>query len=205
MEKDSIKLEINLTPEDLYTFQKSIITRALTPSSKAILIIAMIIFSLGILLSEAYLATKLIRLALLFTIPALLAFLILGAVKRSSVNAFKENKLVLQTQRVTLTQEGIEVQSDSGYSNLQWEQLYRVTEIKESFLFFISKQQAFVIPKRYIVPYVEQYDLIRSFMMQAPTPKGDKTREKFYKYLLIGLIAFLAILGIIMIAILFLL
>ena len=59
---------------------------------------------------------------------------------------------------------------------MKWSGLYKASEIKESFLIFISKQQAYIIPKRYFNSTGEQAELMRKFMSQTPKPK-DYTKE----------------------------
>lgn len=190
MEKEIIKKDVNMTPEDLYIFQKSYMKKSVNLSIIIVAAIIAVVIMLIILTSDTDLTEKLMRLALLFIIPSVIILLIFSTLKKASQNAFKENKLINQTQHFTISDEYIEVESGSGNAKIKWTDLYKAEELKECFLLFLSKQQAYVISKRYFEENETEMKLMRSFISHAPVPKETKN---YAKILLIGSIVSISI------------
>lgn len=190
METEVIKKEINLMPEDLYRFQKHIITSQFKPAIIIACTLGFVMMFLMIATSETDLIEKIIKLVLLLIVPVTFIALLFRSMKRSSQRVFGENKLVGQTQRYGLSGEGMQVESEKGYANLKWTDLYKTEESKDLFLFFISKQQAHIMPKKYFDLEGAEAELLRRFMAQAPAGKRSKNP---ILYILVGLLIYAAL------------
>lgn len=66
----------------------------------------------------------------------------------SSKRYFNSNKLLQQQMRYDFGDVSFNLNSESGSANIKWENLYKVNEYKEVFALFISRLQAYIIPKR---------------------------------------------------------
>lgn len=199
MEQEVIKKDVDLTPEDLYGFQVHLLKKGFKPS---VIIMTAMVFSVLLLMaltSDASVLEKAFRAGLVFIVPAAFIAFVFRALKRSSINAFKDNKLVKQTQRYIMSEEAVLVESDTGYSNIKWEDLYKAEEAKENFLLYLSKQQAYVIPKRYFEGQPQQLALMQNLLSKAPKPKQDKKSGQILLWgFLIYLVIFIVILTVIL-------
>jgi len=83
-----------------------------------------------------------------FLWPAVAAFIVLVTYV-SARRAFATNKLMCQLVRFTFTAAGIEVSGPLSSGKCSWEGIQRGEETRSMFLLWVSKQQAYLVPKRY--------------------------------------------------------
>ena len=62
----------------------------------------------------------------------------------------KSQKSILQNTRYTFSEQGIEANSLSVSSRMDWSNVYQAVETKTSILIYYSKYGVWIIPKRYI-------------------------------------------------------
>ena len=62
----------------------------------------------------------------------------------------KSNKLYKYEQTFRFDDDGIFNKSEVGEGKIKWNDLYKVAETKKTFLLYISRYQAFIIPKKEI-------------------------------------------------------
>lgn len=71
-----------------------------------------------------------------------------SGILRKSKSAFQSDPVARQVQTYRLTEEGIEHRSEGGEGNVQWAEIQKIAESPNLFLFFISSNQALILPKR---------------------------------------------------------
>lgn len=192
---DCAKLQVKLNEKDVYAFQKRVLYQSV---SKPVIYLLSFVF---LLLSAFSLYTEISRgeipkafvLWLIFPIIFLIVFPLV--LKRTSRSMMTTNKLIQNTQDYEFTNEGIGMNSTVGTAFLKWSDFYKAIESDESFLFFISKQQAYVIPKR-CIENEEEMDFIRGLLVNIAKPKEKSKLLRFLVYYLIiiaGVIIFVTL------------
>lgn len=174
---DNIKItaEVNLTQEDIYSFQKAVLYKKISPGFFIATSIIFLVIAVVTIIEKPPLGSSPLLTILLILFSLLFLVFLPSALKRGAANAFKTNKLLQKTQKYDIGDDGIEVSSESGQGFVKWDEIYKATETKDSFLFFISKQQAYVIPKRCLNENIQDIELLRKYMKDAaPTTKEDK-------------------------------
>ncbi len=101
--------------------------------------------------------------------------------KYSSKKMLQTSALLRKTQTFKIHESGIDSSTESSNSSIKWCELYKANETKENFLFFISKTQAFILPKKCLDGDEDYFNIIRSYMKNAPVPKEDR-KGFFSKY-----------------------
>jgi len=67
---------------------------------------------------------------------------------RKSKKAFESDNLAQQAQTYTISDDGIEYQSESGQGRMKWEDLHKIGETLNLYVLFVSSNRALLIPKR---------------------------------------------------------
>ncbi len=196
MEGKSVNIKVDLTEDDVYKFLKSYIINGASKIYLAIILFVLFLqivsYIMGIIRGD-YSEQNIIKLFLLIIIPLIIFFVILISLKKSAANSLKTNKLLQKTQEYTISSEGFNGYSESAQVFIKWNEMYRATETRDSFQFFIAKGQAYIIPKRYLCNS-EDIEIIREAVKLAPVPKG---KNKFIWGLLIYILIFIIILVVI--------
>lgn len=87
-------------------------------------------------------------------------------IKRSSRKLMASNKLLQQTQHYKITEQEILISSVNGNTQITWENVFKVREEKNYFSIFISKAQAYLIPKRFFYNS-KDVDALKDIMRQS--------------------------------------
>lgn len=179
MEEDKIIIDVDLKVEDAANFQKVFFFSKVSPVSLIIINSGLLLMAiLSIIVQPPFGYTP--ALAVMFLlIPACFLYFVTFGFKKAAASNFKTNKLVQKTQRYEIGTEDIKISSESGSSIIKWHELYKAMEIKDGFLLFISKQQAYYIPKRYFGENSGLIDMMRKYISFAPVPReGNKFFSK---------------------------
>ena len=78
---------------------------------------------------------------------------------------FTSNKLLQDALNYTINNEYFEVNSTNTNSKLTWDKIYKVAESKKIFAVYISKAQAFLLPKHYL--NTDEYNTIKNIIKNA--------------------------------------
>lgn len=78
---------------------------------------------------------------------------------------FTSNKLLQDELNYTINNEYFEVHSINTNSKLTWDKIYKVAESKHLFAIYISKAQAFLLPKHHL--NTDQYNTIKNIIKNA--------------------------------------
>ncbi len=73
----------------------------------------------------------------------------------STRNIFKTQCIFLEVWHYDFTESGIEMNSEYSSGKTAWKNIYEILETKSYFLIFISKVQAYILPKRCFTTYEE--------------------------------------------------
>ena len=100
---------------------------------------------LSLLLNDKFLfITSIVVLSILFFL-----FLVLVILFFRLKGIFDSNKLLHEEQIFKISENFIEGESESGKSKIDWDKVFKVSESKKLFAIYISKEQAFLLPKIY--------------------------------------------------------
>ncbi|MHB8064931.1 MAG: YcxB family protein [Ruminiclostridium sp.] len=200
MEIETINLKVDLTSEDIYRFQKSFLLNGTSKISLAIIAFFLIVMVVNSIISVANgdsSTSNIAKLIAFIVIPLVLVIAIPISLKRASVNALKTNKLLQKTQEYIINSEGINSSTTSTQVFIKWNELYKAIETKDSFQFYIAKNQAHIIPKRILENNLADIEAMRTAIKYVPVPK-DKKKNIFKWGLLIYLAIFVLIFIIVM-------
>jgi len=64
---------------------------------------------------------------------------------------FKTDKFLQEEQTVVFSSEKIKISSESNTLDLKWDYVHKIIEYKKIFMILISKNKAFVIPKKFFI------------------------------------------------------
>ena len=199
MEECKLVLEVDLNVEDLYRFQKEIFYKKLSPGGLSAIGILFLLMAICSIIRKPPFGIDPILTMLLILLPLIFLITVPLALKKVAIRNFNTSKLLHKTQKYQIGNEGIEISSESGQAFIKWNELYMATETKDGFRFFISEQLAYIVPKRCFDQDEEIVKLLRSYIKNAPIPKGDKKKRFSMKNIGIGclvvyILLFLAVL-----------
>lgn len=150
-----IKLKVKLTPEDMKAYSSAIIKERKT--SNIILIISLLmIIPLDIFNINAVLAAKsnseaaqLIVYALSVNVFIIAINVLPGySIRLANKKNYNKSKLIQNARTYEFTDNKIIVSSSNGISNIEWDTIYKIVELKPCFQIFTSYGIASVLPKR---------------------------------------------------------
>ncbi|ASA24678.1 YcxB family protein [Paenibacillus donghaensis] len=72
-----------------------------------------------------------------------------SSIVKKSKKAFESDALAQQPQSYTITEEGIHYESEAGSGQVKWEEIFKIGETVNLFVFFVSSNRALIIPKRF--------------------------------------------------------
>ncbi|MCT4597345.1 MAG: YcxB family protein [Vallitalea sp.] len=165
-----INLSIKIDENDLFFFMLSHVYKKL--SSKITLvfsIICLILFPVSFAWNDIFMSIVLFFGAIIYLVVTPLT-LLLQSKKQMASNPVFQNPILFKINNV-----GFYVSKESEWVEFRWENLYKVIETKRSFLFYISRDQSFIIPKRLIED--NQNDKIRDLI----STKANKSKNKVQK------------------------
>ncbi|MNP26475.1 hypothetical protein D3C76_1193330 [compost metagenome] len=100
-------------------------------------------------------------------LAAVLWYMTKASLIKKSKKAFKTDNLIQQPQNYTISDEGISYLSEAGTGQVKWEEIHKIGETTNLFVFFVSTQRALIIPKRFFESAQDKItfkDLARKYM-----------------------------------------
>jgi hypothetical protein len=107
-------------------------------------------------------------------LPAILLFAVL-ATYLGAKRSMASNKSLQENIHYTFSENGIDAVAVSSSGHTSWANVYRAVETTHNFLIFISRNQMFVIPKRYF--HDEQKMRILRNLLQHHLPGKTKLKS----------------------------
>ncbi len=112
--------------------------------------------------------------AVVISILALLGFFLL--MRHSMKKSFKTTKAMQLPQEVVLDDAGVHASGEFGNTNMSWQDLYRVVEVKKAFYVYLLKMQAVIIPKR--LTSADENAVIRSIVKKYLAPNKYRFKKQ---------------------------
>lgn len=186
MSEDMIQIEATYSLEDIENFQKYHMLQRTTPIKLAL--VGIIIAGCFIMSAVSQGGGIMVFNAVIYAV--LLAFIVIYLIrfapKRAAKKLYETNQLIRDTQFFKIDRDFIRISSANGEARIGWNKLYKAVETKDNFVFYTSKMQAYIVPKRYLNEAEGQTALLRELLKIAPTPK----KEKAGKSLLLKILAY---------------
>ncbi len=184
MDDQNIFIEFNLTSQDVYLFYK-------TNSIKLDLFVAFSAVFLILCISDIINTLPIGSnplLSLMCFVFSLFNFIYVPKERERSVRRlFETNKVMQQTQSFHIGAEGVEIITKVGNEFFGWSDFYKTLETDNSFLFFISDQQAYIAPKRSFEE--SQFEQVRNYMKNSPV--APKKKVPWIQQILSGICEFI--------------
>lgn len=152
-----IKLKIQLTVKELFDFLISHTYSSFSGYVGVILsICALIGFAYSVdnpMMNVAYKFVLLVT-GLLFTViqPVMLY--------SKAKNQVKQNEAINKPLEYTISYSSMKVACDGEWAEYNWDQIMKITSTKTSVLIYTSRIRAFVLPKRELNPYMDEFKKI---------------------------------------------
>jgi YcxB-like protein len=158
MSTTAVSFGVQLTPDDLYRANVSFLARKLW--FFCLIPILAVVSTILSFLSHAQQRDQLLLnvrpLLYLLGIWLLLVFIFPYFSARS---IFKSQKGLHQPTRYTFSEEGIQTESETASSRMDWSNIYRAVETSAYFFVYTAKNIRFVLPKRSISDQTQIADL----------------------------------------------
>lgn len=166
MEKVTVEVELN--EKDVVEFQKAHYSKLISPRMRyTIIAVIAVLFIVNVvmdIISGIYISMTsgmlFIILLVIFGTPLLL--------RMNAKSSLKTNKMLLAKQTYTFTKEKISSISEFNSLDSKWDKLSEFRESKNNFLFYIGRNQAFLVPKRCLGNDDEKNDFIRDCANAIP-------------------------------------
>lgn len=171
MKNKDINLSIKINENDMFFFMLSHVYGKL--SSKITLIfsiICLLLFPISFSWNDIFTSVVLLFGALIYLVVSPL-MLLLQSKKQMSSNQVFQNPILYKINNT-----GFYVSQVGDWVEFRWENLYKVIETKRSFLFYISKDQSFIIPKRLLES--NETDKIKDFISTKVNTSKNKGKSK---------------------------
>lgn len=144
---NEILIEVKLTVRDIYEFQKSFLFRRLTFKQCLVLYGLFAIFVAIQIVTDGLSSAATYKHLLLLFMPVLVVGILMFFVYKTSMDMIRTGKLFEKPTTYKISSTGIAYSSDSGNGQYNWADFYKLKETDHSFLFYVSKQQALIMPK----------------------------------------------------------
>ncbi len=72
----------------------------------------------------------------------------------------KQNEAINKPLEYTITEAGMKVACGDDFVDYNWDQIMKISSTKKSILVYTSRVRAFVLPKRELAPYMEDFKKI---------------------------------------------
>lgn len=190
---DKVSVEVLLTEQDVINYQKAVIKRTPVFIVAAFGLFLFVIGVYRIITGEAYICidqdqTLLLPTILQIVFGALFLFIPFG-MRKAILKSYKTNKLLQKPQCYEINHDGIHITSEYTNSSIKWSDLYKAKDTKLNFLLYLSKQQAYVLPKR-CFSSVEEVQFMQEVIKLAPVPRERGLRfMKIFRWSLLVYIA----------------
>lgn len=160
-----VQMEVKLTIRDIYEFQKSFLFRRLT-FKQCLSLYGLFAVFVGVqIYMDGFAKAATYKHLLLLAMPALVVGVLMFFVYKTSKDMIKTGKLFEKPTRYQINQTGVDYLSDNSSGHYGWNDFYKVKETDHSFLFYVSKQQALIMPKIFIA--TETLDDLRSLCRES--------------------------------------
>jgi hypothetical protein len=179
---EKINLEVILSEKDIYEFQKSYLFKRVTLRQCLVLYTLFVLFVLLQITLDIRENPNVMKNIILILMPAVIVGGLMLFVKKAAKDMIKTNKLINLPNFYEIDDIGFNFQSENSNGNYKWEDLYKIKEVDSNFFLFISKHQAFIIPKRSF-KNEEEIQKFRTKCMNS-TVKLDDTKP--WKYFTAG-------------------
>ncbi len=145
---EKIEFKVEMTEQDLIDYNmKQAYGRVSTWAlmSISVLIVAFTLYGLifkpvGITMDWSIYGTAIFAAAYLFLLPTLL--------KISSRSVFRKNPMYKHPFFFSVSDKGVKITVDDKDTVIKWDSLYKFQETDETYLFYIARGRAFIVPKR---------------------------------------------------------
>jgi hypothetical protein len=174
MDEISVSFEVKINIKDYQDFCNQIFFKL----NKKIIIIAIIcIIYLPIPILNIIIGNKEMPISIFFVVLAIPLWVFVGFPKFIK---YKLNKTMLKdeftkkVQRYKISEDNISISSSSGETLIDWNELYKVVELKSCFAIYLSKIQIFVIPMRVFEDKLQIAVLRRILHNKLPAEKLNR-------------------------------
>lgn len=152
-----IKLKIQLTVKELYDFLISHTYSSFGGWAGVFLsVCALVGFVFSINIEDMNIAYKFVLLitGLLFTViqPVMLY--------SKAKNQVKQNEAINKPLEYTFSYDGVKVACGEEFVTYDWNQIMKISSTKKNVLVYTSRIRAFVLPKRELAPYMDDFKTI---------------------------------------------
>jgi len=168
---DNVVVEVELNEKDVMEFQKAHYAKLISPRMRyTIIAVVAVLFIVNLIMdiiSGKYIS---MTAGMLFVI----LIVILGTPVLLCMNAkssLKSNKMLLAKQTYTFTKETISSFSKISSSDTKWDKMNEFRESKNHFLFYIGRNQAFLVPKSCLENDEAKMAFIRECAKAIPKPE----------------------------------
>lgn len=148
MNERIVSIQVKLNMKDYHDF----CYQAFLKLNKKLIIIAIVCIAyLPIPILNIITGNKEMPISIFFfvlSIP-LLVFVVLPIFMKRRLNkVLVKDEFANKVQAYKISDNNISISSDSGETTIGWNEVYKLSELKSSFVIFLSEFQIFVIPKR---------------------------------------------------------
>lgn len=165
---EPVRVEVKLNEQDIYEFQKSFLFRRLTlRQCVAIYGLFAIFVVLQIVIDGVY-SPSTSKHLLMLAMPVVVVGILVFFVKKTAKDMIKTGKLFEKATTYELTKDFIGYSAETGSGSFRWSDLYKLKETNHCFLMYTSKQQALILPKRYMDETGVQ-EAVRTLCEESPT------------------------------------
>lgn len=168
---DNVVVEVELNEKDVIEFQKAHYAKLISPRMRyAIIAVVAVLFLVNLILdiiSGKYIS---MTAGMLFVI----LIVILGTpilLRMNAKSSLKSNKMLMVKQTYTFTKDTISSFSDISSLDTKWDKMNEFRESKNHFLFYIGRNQAFLVPKSCMENDVSKMAFIRECAKAIPSPE----------------------------------
>lgn len=192
-----VEIKVKLNENDIVEFQKAHYSKSVKPGLRYTLIaIIAVLFVINLIIDiqNGYyysLTGALLGIILIVLLSTPLAFHL------SAKKSLKTNKMLMATHTYTLNEESISSVSETSSMNSKWSDMYDFRESRNHFLFYISNNQAFLIPKR-LFNNNEELSFVRKCTEKIQKPQKSFNLFKVTMMVSMGIVILLFIIMILL-------
>lgn len=168
----AINLSIKITDKDMFTFMTGHVYGKLSGKlSLTFSIICLVVFPFSLQWNDTLMTLVLLFGALIYLVITPLMLFLQSKKQVATIPVFA-NEIAYK-----INEDGISVLQEGEWIEFRWENLSRVIETRSQLLFYIAKDQAFIVPKRFI-DNEKHIQLIRDMASAKMKPKRIKVRTE---------------------------
>lgn len=146
---ESFNIEVKLIESDIYEFEKTFLFRRLTFKQFVILYSLFAVYVVLQIFTDGIISESTSKNLMLLFMPIVVVGILMLFIKKTSKDMIKAGMLNEKSTIYEFTKDFIGYSSVNGEGKYLWSEFYKIKETEHCFLFYISKQQALILPKRY--------------------------------------------------------